>query len=327
MEEFMKLRKFGIIGLVLAGLLTACPSPPSPTIASIAITGAPNDNNLKISAPVQLTATATDSSGATISNVAFNWVSSNPDAVSVDANGLVTAKKFGTATITASSGGINGTTASQTTYGLEATFGVWANGNNSTFGTNYLYRIRLKTGQTFPAKTSLNFSVTGPTGWNNDTASITTCELGAVAFARIHCTWSRAIVPISGNYRASVIYNNETFVSQPVAVDITAPTLERPNITVTQASTTAVTASWASITGVQSYYMRVLNDSDSTSNKQSPWLKTTNATISGLSLDPTKNPSVFVYAFNFDADNMGSIVFPTNAEMSSTGKAITIPTP
>ncbi len=321
--------KFGMVTTILAGLLTACPTPvpPAPVVSSITVTGAPSDNNIKMNVPVPLTASALDSSGTAIAGATFTWVSSNPDAVSVDAAGVVTAKKFGAAIITASSGGISGATASQTTYGLEATFGTWATGTNSAYGTNHLYRFRLKTGQAIPVQTSLSFSTTGPTGWNNNIASVTSCETGTVTLNSLGCTRTLAIAPVSGNYQMSVTYNNETFVSQSVAVDITAPALDRLVITITQASINAVSATWTSVAGAQVYYMRVLNNTDQTSDKSSPWLTTTGATISGLALDTTKNPSIFVYGYNFDARNIGTITFPANSRMVNQGKAITIPTP
>lgn len=109
------------VALLLASILTACPAgSPTPTIASITIAGAPSDSNLKMDTPVTLTATAKDSSGASIASTSFTWVSSNPDAVSVDAGGVVTAKKFGDAIITANSGAVSAATSSIKSYGLEA---------------------------------------------------------------------------------------------------------------------------------------------------------------------------------------------------------------
>ena len=119
--------RLGLSAALLMSLLTACPSGSGSTpqtIASITIAGAPSDNNLKMNAPVTLTATAKDSSGASVSGASFTWVSSNPDAVSADAGGVVTGKKFGDAVITVSSGGVSAATASQKTYGLEASFGT-----------------------------------------------------------------------------------------------------------------------------------------------------------------------------------------------------------
>ena len=59
---------------------------------------------------VQLTAVVLDANGATLANVPVTWSSSNPNVASVDANGLLTATAEGFVTITASGGGVSGTT-------------------------------------------------------------------------------------------------------------------------------------------------------------------------------------------------------------------------
>ncbi len=325
----MKNLKFGIVTTLLAGLLTACPQPPpAPVVSSVTVTGAPADNNIKMNVPVPLTAAALDSSGTAIAGATFTWVSSNPDAVSVDAAGVVTAKKFGTAIITASSGGVSGATASQTTYGLEATFGTWVSNENLTYGTVVLYRLRLKAGETIPAGTVLSSSVNGPTGWNSNIPSVATCSIGATALNAKGCFGLRVIGTVTGNYQMSLTYNNESFASQSVAVDTTTAPLGRPVITITAASVTDVSANWTSVPEAQGYFMRALNNTGATSDKYSPWLTTTSATITGLTLDTTKNPSVFIYAYNFDTtnSNIATMTFPSNAKASSQGKAVTIPT-
>jgi len=58
---------------------------------------------------VQLTATARDSSGNALSGRTVTWASSNTSVATVSASGLVTGKVAGTATITATSEGQNGT--------------------------------------------------------------------------------------------------------------------------------------------------------------------------------------------------------------------------
>ena len=59
---------------------------------------------------VQLTAVVLDANGATLANVPVTWSSSNPNVASVDPNGLLTATAEGFVTITASGGGVSGTT-------------------------------------------------------------------------------------------------------------------------------------------------------------------------------------------------------------------------
>jgi hypothetical protein len=317
--------KIGMVTTILAGLLTACPTP-VPVVSSVTVTGAPSDNNIKMNVPVPLTATALDSSGTAIAGAAFTWVSSNPDAVSVDAAGVVTAKKFGTAIITASSGGVSGATASQTTYGLEATFGTWASGSNNAFGTVRLYRFRVKVGQTVPAKTNLGFSTTGPTGWNNNTPSTSSCGTGSVALNVVACYGTISIAPISGNYQISTTYDNETFISQFVPMDIGAP-LGRPTITITSASNTAVSANWTVVPDAVGYTMQAVNNSDNSSNKTGSFTTTTSGTLTGLTLDAAKNPRVFVNVFNFDPNAIQTATFPSLAKFANISTNVTIPTP
>ena len=57
---------------------------------------------------LRISAEATDNNGNVIAGVAFEWNSSNPGVASVDAMGLVTARKGGNVTITVSSAGVHG---------------------------------------------------------------------------------------------------------------------------------------------------------------------------------------------------------------------------
>ena len=59
---------------------------------------------------VQLTAVVLDANGATLANVPVTWSSSNPNVATVDPNGVLTATAEGFVTITASGGGVSGTT-------------------------------------------------------------------------------------------------------------------------------------------------------------------------------------------------------------------------
>ena len=59
---------------------------------------------------VQLTAVVLDANGATLPNVPVTWSSSNPNVATVDPNGVLTATAEGFVTITASGGGVSGTT-------------------------------------------------------------------------------------------------------------------------------------------------------------------------------------------------------------------------
>jgi hypothetical protein len=319
--------KFAIVTTLLAGLLTACPTPPpAPVVSSITVANTLPDNNIKMNVPLQLTATALDANGTAIPSATFTWVSSNPDAITVDSTGLVTGKKFGSATITVSSGAISVASAPIATYGFEATFGTWASGGNNAFGTVRLYRFRVKTGQTIPAQTNFSLSMTGPTGWNNNAPATANCGTGANAQNAIGCEAVISITPVSGNYQISTTYSNETFVSQSVPVDISAP-LGRPTITIASASTSAVTANWTVVPDAVGYSLQALNNSDNSSNKTGSFTTTTSATLTGLTLDAAKNPRVWVNVFNFDKTAIQTTVFPSNAKFANISTNVTIPTP
>jgi len=76
-------------------------------VASVSVT--PATPSLNEGKTVQLTATPRDSSGNALSGRTVTWASSNTSVATVSASGLVTGKVAGTATITATSEGQNGT--------------------------------------------------------------------------------------------------------------------------------------------------------------------------------------------------------------------------
>lgn len=79
-----------------------------PAAAAVAVTSAQTGPMTSVGDTRQLTAAATDATGAPLPEAAFDWSSSDDTVVSVDAHGVVTAVKNGTATITATSGGVHG---------------------------------------------------------------------------------------------------------------------------------------------------------------------------------------------------------------------------
>ncbi len=82
--------------------------PSTPTITSVTV--APNAFTVTAGQTRQLTATAKDASGNTVSTT-FQWSSGNPPVATVSGSGLVTAVLAGTATISATAGGVTGTSA------------------------------------------------------------------------------------------------------------------------------------------------------------------------------------------------------------------------
>ena len=84
----------------------------APTLVPVAsVTVSPNPASVLAGATVQLTATTKDSGGNVLTGRAITWSSSAPGVATVSATGLVTGVAAGSATITASSEGKNGTSA------------------------------------------------------------------------------------------------------------------------------------------------------------------------------------------------------------------------
>jgi len=70
----------------------------------------PANPSVKVNNTVQLTATLYDAQNNVLTGRTVTWTSSNTNRATVSSTGLVTGKTTGTVTITASSGGKNGTT-------------------------------------------------------------------------------------------------------------------------------------------------------------------------------------------------------------------------
>ena len=73
-----------------------------------AVAVSPAANTLAVGDMLQLTAEAADANGNRVGDAAFSWESGDADVATVDADGLVTAVGNGTATITATAGGVSG---------------------------------------------------------------------------------------------------------------------------------------------------------------------------------------------------------------------------
>lgn len=125
--------------------------------------------NLEFGKSVQLNVTATEPDGTPITNLQLVWTSSDTSILEVTQTGVVTAKKLGTpsAMVSVSLKGLPSTTVITFIgiYGLEAVGGTF-NLEGKTIGTAARIRYQPLSGSTGP--TSINYTVTGPTGWNNN---------------------------------------------------------------------------------------------------------------------------------------------------------------
>jgi uncharacterized protein YjdB len=124
---------------ILAVVSLACGGSSKPSIASIAVqsTGGP-PLLTAVGATVQLGASAKDAAGTPVVDAAsFTWASSDATVVVVDASGLVTAVRNGSAAITASSGAIQSppftVTVAQATHGVSVQPGSQSIGPGVSF--------------------------------------------------------------------------------------------------------------------------------------------------------------------------------------------------
>jgi uncharacterized protein YjdB len=105
--------RFVAVSILSSIALSACGDEPTgmqppPAVVSVVVT--PSGATLKsIGETLQLSASARDATGTTISGKTFTWSSSSENSVTVSSSGLVTAVAVGSAIVTATSDGVDGT--------------------------------------------------------------------------------------------------------------------------------------------------------------------------------------------------------------------------
>ena len=277
----------------LALALTACPgSTPAPVVSSVVVT-APASNALKINAATAFTAVAKDSSGVEITGKTFTWVSSDPNVASVDASGMVTAKRFGDVKITASTDGVNGDSSSQKTFGLEATGGTACDGNDKpNKGTAFFARFREPDGSMPSGNGTLK--ITGPTGWNGDKAFEFPYD-GYTGFALGR--WWDGIPIVSGTFTTEMTVNGEKFNSS-YQIDATDRIAASTSLTLSNVSPTSITGTWVPVVGGK-YLFRLWNNTDGGDPFNTwYWTNNTTATVIGSALNPTKSYVAYITVFS-----------------------------
>ena len=111
--DFSRMRFRSCLAVVGVALLGGCggsdgSSTAVRSVAKVTVVG--SSTTLNVGQTTQLTATATDASGATITNPGVVlWTSSATTVATVDQTGKVTAVGAGTATVTADAAGVKGT--------------------------------------------------------------------------------------------------------------------------------------------------------------------------------------------------------------------------
>jgi Bacterial Ig-like domain (group 2) len=274
--------------------LSSCGSS-TPTVSQVSVTGA----DIKIGDPaVTFQAVAKDSSGAVLSGKTFTWNSSNPDVASVDPSGLVTAKHVGVTKITATTDGISGEISSFRVYGLEVIGGVARYSDTPNVYLGLYYRVLLPGTAATPAGA---ISISGPTGWNANTA----LSVPYTASAQVGAKISPNASVESGAYTATTTVAGQSFSSSfniNKSIVLEFPT----NVNLSAVSTSSLTISWAAVTGAD-HYLVGLNPKALGEWRDVPNNQALTATFSGTpSLSNGTTYRAFVQASNLDPNQLPS---------------------
>ncbi|WP_170131144.1 fibronectin type III domain-containing protein [Deinococcus yavapaiensis] len=288
-------------------------------------------NNLKINEPSQLTAVAKDASGNVLTGKTFSFTSSNPDVVTVDANGNVTANRLTSdntpVTITAS---VDGKTSNQfnvTTYGLEfavGTFNRSALGMSNTFA--HFVKLRLPDGSFPPAGSGLD--ITGPGDWNGGVPDTGLTINRGTAQSAIGLNTNPAT---PGIYNASTTIAGQTYTA---SATLDASSLLPPvtNVQVTNVTASDVTVTWSPAVGA-AMYIPFIVDCGTTVNPTPAMCTTTvlatlptgtSANFTGLSLNPTHTYAVLIRAVNVNTREANPAT-PPQLKVSQNGVFFRLP--
>jgi hypothetical protein len=126
--------------------------------------------SLEVGQSVTLSASATEPDGTPMLNPEFVWSSGDSSLLEVTQGGVVTAKAIGyangaTISVSLKNAGATGASAYITTFGLEAVGGTF-NLENASLGTAVRLRYQPPSGSSTPS--SFGYTITGPSGWNNN---------------------------------------------------------------------------------------------------------------------------------------------------------------
>jgi hypothetical protein len=317
----MKTIRFAFVSLILAALLSACPAatPDPPKASSITVAG-PTSNTLKLNEAMNFTAIAKDSSGNAINGKTLAWASSDESIASVDLSGKVTAKHFGTVTISASTDGKTGESPNFKTYGLEMIGGTRVSTYETAKHTAYLMRVRKADGSRPKTVTA---SINGPSGWNGEAAYAPNVGFGCTGEISVNYSGFNKITPVTGVYQTTLTVDGETFTAG-FNID-TSQTLPNPSLTFSNASASSITGSWAIVPGAGTYMLNIYNITDNFSTP-SVFTGDLTATITGLTIDPVKqnlNLQLHVLSANFTNICELNYVMPDKLLVSMDFKKIT----
>ncbi len=180
-------------------LLTACSGTPGPaTLGTLTLGGV--SGPLQISSPAKLSVTATDTGGNTYV-AAPTFTSSDPNVISVTADGTLSVRHLSTAPVVLSVT-VDGRSASltATTYGLDVAGGTYQLAGAATPGSTFIAVFRDAAGHTVTSDTP--FTVQGPGSFN--AGNPVTSTLYAVGPTGYALSYDSKVPAISGTYTASL---------------------------------------------------------------------------------------------------------------------------
>jgi hypothetical protein len=316
------------LAVILTLTTTACPTSPSnptptSTVATVTVTG-PSNGGLQLGEATTLTASAQDSSGKVIAAKTFAWTSSDPTVASVDASGVVTAKRFGSVTFQARVDGISGSSSSLKTYGLEAAGGTTITAGSSQVNTALLLRFRDASGGGANAAQS-SLSLRGPLGWNGGNPYTFLQFFDGVSSYVVR---PPGVKPLSGAYTLNATIGGRAYRASFALADATQTLATPANLTLSNLSVSSVTASWTAVPGVVVYGIQILNDTDKTlANGSTLYENLTSRTLDKLNLDKTTPYFFQVYAYNalVCCDKTFSDLYPAQFNEALSQVKITLP--
>ncbi len=152
--------------------------------------------SLEVGKSVTLQATAVEPDGTPILNPDFVWTSSDPTSIEITPGGIATAKKLNSSgtliSVTIKNYSINPANMYVSTYGFEAVGGTF-NLEDASLGTAVRMRYQGAPGTSL---TTLNYTITGPSGWNNNQPFSGSLSLNSVSFGLLS-----EIPAVNGSYQ------------------------------------------------------------------------------------------------------------------------------
>ncbi len=201
--------------------------------------------SLELGKSVTLQATAVENDGTPIVNPDLVWTSSDPSSIEVTPGGVATAKKlnsFGATTVTVAFKNNQGSPASinVSTFGFEATGGTF-NLENASLGTAARMRYQGAPGSSL---STLNYVITGPSGWNNNQPLNGSLSLNPVSFGLLS-----EIPAVNGSYSIQT----DTGSTTTFTIDTTKKLPPVTNFKIGAYQYNQLNLSWDVIPGVDPY--------------------------------------------------------------------------